>query len=230
MEKQVIILTKSVKHGGFCVAGIEVGIGRWIRFISGDEKTDGALTSLDLTYEDGSICEVLDIVTVTYVREAPTENQPENILIDRNVPLIKNGTADLDEVLHTPNLCANNRLYSIYATSGPYVKVSAWYDYLSRGYNKYSLVLVKVKNLYVYHNDKYKLKANFDFTNRAEEVHEYRNISVTDLDDFHCVGDEGLNIPEAYLVISFPNSSTPNEWLHEDVYYKFIAKIFAAPA
>ena len=29
MKKNIIILTKSIKHGGFCVAGIDTDNGEW---------------------------------------------------------------------------------------------------------------------------------------------------------------------------------------------------------
>ena len=50
-------------------------------------------------YKDGTMCEVMDIVNVPYVKAVPTKTQPENILIDRNYYLTKDGVATLDDVL-----------------------------------------------------------------------------------------------------------------------------------
>lgn len=43
MEKKIIILTKSKKHSGYCVAGIDYETGEWIRLVSSDLETEGAL-------------------------------------------------------------------------------------------------------------------------------------------------------------------------------------------
>ena len=41
MEKKIIILTKSKKHSGYCVAGIDYETGEWIRLVSSDSETGG---------------------------------------------------------------------------------------------------------------------------------------------------------------------------------------------
>lgn len=97
--KKIIILTESSKFKNNCVAGIEKDTGKWIRVVSDDEDTYGALTKDDIMYKDGTMCEVMDIVNVPYVKAVPTKTQPENILIDRNYYLTKDGVATLDDVL-----------------------------------------------------------------------------------------------------------------------------------
>ena len=46
MQKDIIILTESDKNHAFCVAGIDIHTGRWVRLVTEDEDTDGALTAL----------------------------------------------------------------------------------------------------------------------------------------------------------------------------------------
>ena len=67
MEREVAILTRSSKFRGYCVAGIDLNTGEWVRFVSNDTQTHGALSRSDITYEDGSICNPLDIVLVDVV-------------------------------------------------------------------------------------------------------------------------------------------------------------------
>lgn len=228
MEKQVIILAKSSKHHGHCVGGVEVGTGNWIRLVSEDEETDGALTDQDMISADGSPCGVLDKVTVTCLRENPTDNQPENYLIDRSVPFVKNGVATLEEVLQVPHIRANEWLHNIYANQWPAVEVSEWEAYLNKGYRKYSIVFVEVDNLTLHHVEnekgKKKTKANFEFKNKSGEVRNYKNISITDPDYYET--PDGYTIPKAYLIISFPNRPIVDEDSGRTRYYKFIAKIF----
>ena len=45
MKKEVAILTKSSKYKGYCVAGIDVNTGEWVRFVSDNEQTHGALSA-----------------------------------------------------------------------------------------------------------------------------------------------------------------------------------------
>lgn len=65
MEKRVIILTKSDKNGGYCVAGIDVNTGNFIRLVSEDENSNYALSDNDLIYDDErTYVEPMDIVNV----------------------------------------------------------------------------------------------------------------------------------------------------------------------
>lgn len=67
MERKVAILTRSSKFGGYCVAGVDLNTGEWVRFVSSDAQTHGALSRRDITYEDRSICNPLDVVLVDVV-------------------------------------------------------------------------------------------------------------------------------------------------------------------
>ena len=40
MIKQICILTKSYKHGGYCVAGIDVNNNEWIRLVNSDNPAN----------------------------------------------------------------------------------------------------------------------------------------------------------------------------------------------
>ena len=71
MKREVAILTKSSKFGGFCVAGVDINTGEWVRFVSNDVRTHGALSAFDITYENRKICKPLDIVSVDVVAPVP---------------------------------------------------------------------------------------------------------------------------------------------------------------
>ena len=62
MEKTIIILTKSKKHSGYCVAGIDYKTGEWIRLVSSDIETEGAVPMKDLLFSNGEILEIYDII------------------------------------------------------------------------------------------------------------------------------------------------------------------------
>lgn len=83
MKCTVAILTMSSKNGGYCVAGVDVKNGDWIRLVSDNVYTHGALSSDDIKYKSGGYCKPLDVVQVPIIRYTPLEYQPENVLIDR---------------------------------------------------------------------------------------------------------------------------------------------------
>lgn len=74
MRKKVILLTKSLKNGGYCVAGIDYYTGQWIRLVSGNQETKGALEKCGVPYKP------LDIVIVDNITPMPIQYQPENYL------------------------------------------------------------------------------------------------------------------------------------------------------
>lgn len=65
--KKMIVMTESSKFKNNCVAGIDVNTGDWVRIVSDDENIHGALTNEDITYEDGTMCQVMDVVSVPYI-------------------------------------------------------------------------------------------------------------------------------------------------------------------
>jgi len=89
MKKEIIILTKSAKINGFCVAGVDISNGEWIRLVSDDANGEGAVSRNDLTYEDGIQAEIFDLVAVECM-PAATEAQSENYLYNRRYYWEKN--------------------------------------------------------------------------------------------------------------------------------------------
>lgn len=82
MSKEIVILAKSFKRGGYCIAGIDTTTGEWIRPISNDISNEGAVPVADIIYTDGNQVEILDIVEIEISSHKPTESQPENYIYD----------------------------------------------------------------------------------------------------------------------------------------------------
>lgn len=209
MKKEVAILTKSSKFKGYCVAGIDINTGEWVRFVSDNEQVHGALSTYDISYADGRICKPLDVVSVDIVRAAPLVHQPENYLIDSREYWRKIGECTLFDVLDVHP--AEHRPY-VYENTNPYV------DDEEINNIDYSLTLVHVSSLMISQitnfNSRPKTKASFFYNGKW-----YNNMSVTD-PDFYSVLN-GTGFANAYLVISLPD--TP---FLVNCYYKFVAQIF----
>lgn len=207
----VVVLTKSSKYKGYCVAGIDIDTGKWVRMVSNDSQSHGALSYQDLRYADGTTTDVLDQIQVSILDFKPSATQPENILIDESEYFIKKGTLSLSEVLkiHPPErhraLLGN---YTYYLEPSEIDTV------------KHSLVLVKVDsisfNWKITSYGKEKLKINFYYNGKY-----YSNISVTDPDYYQVQNNSTMQ--SAIIVISLPD----DDWSRENGYYKFVAKIFS---
>ena len=115
----LVILTNSQKNLGYCVAGKEVfkrkdwqGVegdweaDRWIRLVTSDQKSKGAVFYPQLRYADGKYVELLDIVKVPILEPQPTKVQPENHLIDEQGTWEKVGNwekSELNKLLDYPD-------------------------------------------------------------------------------------------------------------------------------
>lgn len=99
MKKDIIVLTKSDKRSGYCVAGIDKVTGEWIRVVSSNSITENAVPPGDLIAEDGTQVEVYDIVEIEFIKHIPTDVQPENYLYNECVPWKIKGKSNLREVI-----------------------------------------------------------------------------------------------------------------------------------
>ena len=209
MNAELVILTKSSKHKGYCVAGIDMKSGQWIRLTSDDESTHGALFPSDMRYESGGACQPLDVVKVKIISRSPLEYQPENVLIAKGHTWEKMGTLSINEVLR---IHPSERHNYIFGNQGPYVTASEIGDI------GYSLTLVTVKSLHISKTTNLsgapRTKTSFLYDTRW-----YNNMSVTD--PAYYSAPDGTRIKEAALVISLPDAP-----FNEDKYYKFVAQIY----
>lgn len=203
MELNVLILTMSSKYKKYCVVGIDIDNGKWVRLVSNDEKSHGALSKKNILYRNNTICKPLDIVTVSIIKDKPLKYQPENVLIDCDSPWNKIRSIDIHELIkfHEPE-----KHDFIFGDTCPYIK-----EWVIQRVGS-SVVLVEVYNLNIYHTLDRKTKAKFTYNGKA-----YNNISVTDPEYYD---SEPYKIEKAFLVVSLPDSP------YNGNYYKFIAKIF----
>lgn len=99
MTKDIIILTKSDKRMGYCVAGIDRRTGEWVRVVSSNDSTEHAVPDQDLICDNGQTVDIYDIVEIDFIRAVPTDVQPENYLYNETVQWKMQGKSNLEEVL-----------------------------------------------------------------------------------------------------------------------------------
>ncbi len=204
---RLVIMTESSKFSGKCVAGINMDDGKWVRLVSDDKETHGAIANSDLYYQDGGKCEVLDIVDVPVIEECGDDIQPENVLLDTSKYIKYIGMASLKDVL------------KIHPVEERKDILGNQYSYISAQRVStvgYSLTLVEVQDLEIIQvenpNGRPKTKVNFIY-----QGYFYTYMSVTD-PRFYSVMN-GTIYSRAILVVSI---GTP----FNEKYYKFVSKIF----
>ena len=204
---RLVILAKSYKQGGYCVAGLNLFNGEWVRLVS-SRGNDNAISKYSM---DSRSINCLDIVDVDLIEHVPLACQKENFRVYEGTGIIKTGKLDLEDVVNEMNLDKPNY---IFANSDKYI-----FDREVKELKR-SLLFVKVSNFWVTarknsEREKPKFKCSFSYNNTH-----YSNLSLTD-PNFCTLDKVGKLIRSAALVISLP--SKPYD---DGAYYKFVSSVF----
>ena len=210
MNKDIVILTKSRKDNGYCVAGLDIKTGKWVRLVSDDKG--GAILSLHAQYQNTpELCKPLDVVSADIVEEVPYKNHTEDCHINI-MTMNKHGVMPLAEVvsLHPPE----EHEY-IFGNGSTYLTE----DEMQRHNFGYSLIFIRVKRLTV-HVRKNSSKADFEYNGTY-----YQGMNITD-PEYSAEFTGGLTysagLGSGYLVVSMATKPYRNKRR----YYKFVAKVF----
>ena len=209
MKIDAVILAKSTMWGKFCVAGIDVRTGYWVRFVGygdGNPLDDSQMMFIN----DAGSCEPLDLARIRVAKRIPRHNHVEDCMIERDAWL-KLGRLSIDEVLAVH---PEESYRFIYGNGREYVDEEEMMELRFR----YSLILIRADNLTLRpeRNRNDELRARAFFTHNGRD---YEHIRVTDPDYEHCT--DSLKLGGAYLVMSMPVKPFNGR------YYKLIAKILA---
>ncbi len=87
----IVVLAKSQKRGGYCVAGRELFmdgqapcLGAWKRMVSSDRDSHGAIFDKHFHISGYNTINVFDVVRVPVITAQTQPGQPDNILINEN--------------------------------------------------------------------------------------------------------------------------------------------------
>lgn len=207
MNKKIVILTKSAKFGKLCVAGIDLDTGTWVRLVSTDEATHGALDPEDLQFENGSCAKLLDVINVEILGNDSNEAQPENVVINRGHYVDYLDSITIESAV---SRFRGRKEDFIFGNTSYYVDEESVKS-LGR-----SLELIEAENLefkqLVNNAGQPKTKLEFKYNGNY-----YSNMSVTD-PEFYDV-EHGPRIDRAILVVSI---GTP----YNGRCYKFVSAIY----
>ena len=99
MERDIVILAASEKNGDYCVAGLDVDSGEWLRPYSHNVETKGAVPLRHITYADGSHVKLFDVVRIDFGDNCRNVMQPENFYYDESIRWRKVDKLTLDDVI-----------------------------------------------------------------------------------------------------------------------------------
>ncbi len=211
MEKKIIILTKSKKHSGYCVAGIDYETGEWIRLVSSDSETEGAVPWEDLQYSNGETLEVYDIIICRLLRKYGTIVQPENCLYDETVKWEKVGKSNLDEVIKIHGYDSVDYVFENEDTKLPA-------DWIFGGNPSLCLLKVKDASIWVKTFEDKKISLNFTYD---DIQYKYMSISQIDLLN-HYRNKTDASYPLGTVTVVF---SLTDKYYWNGKYYKVVAQI-----
>lgn len=115
--KQIVCLANSKKLSHRCIAGKEFDgqrIGAWIRPVSKQTPT-GELSLDEMSFQDGNVPNLLDIVTVPLLEHTPHYYQTENYFVDPGYYWVKNDVFQLSmlaRLCDTPDVLWINGYHS----------------------------------------------------------------------------------------------------------------------
>lgn len=167
MFKEIIVLAKSSKRGGYCIAGVDTETGEWIRPISDNSVKEGAVPREDIMYSNGKELEILDKVKIKIKSANPTESQPENYVYDSSEVWEKTGRSSLDSVLRFRGYDRVDKVFYNIGNSVTENEIGG----------QPSLLLLNVKNSYIFirsFEDK-KIQLNFEYNNQS-----YKYFKISD--------------------------------------------------
>ncbi len=211
MEKKIIILTKSKKHSGYCVAGIDYETGEWIRLVSSDLETEGAVPWEDLQCSNGETLEVYDIIMCRLLRKCGTIVQPENCLYDETVKWKKVGKSNLDEVIKIHGYDSVEYVFENEDTKLPA-------DWIFSGNPSLCLLKVKDASIWVKTFEDKKISLNFTYD---DIQYKYMSISQIDLLNYYRNKTDD-SYPLGTVTVVF---SLTDKYYWNGKYYKVVAQI-----
>ena len=203
-------MTKSYKHGGYCVAGIDCYTGTWIRLVSNDAETEGAVPERDLIYQNGSSVSIYDIIDCEVCSHCPSFVQPENWQYDGRYYWNKVGVSNLKEVI---NCCGLDDDDFIFCNTDR--RLPADWQFASSK----SLCLAQIHDAYIEVCDWYgkKVYLNFAYKGRA-----YQHFSISQTDIYRVLINKPAGVykvPSDIVVFSLTD-----KYSLDGRYYKMVAQ------
>lgn len=210
MEKNIIILTKSFKHTGYCIAGIDYETGEWIRLVSSNILTERAVPEEQLKLDNGKELDIYDIICVDITEYVGTDIQPENYLYNEQQEWEYIGQSYLEEVIEKHGYDEPEFVFSN-------TDKRLGEDTVFNGSPSLLLLNIQSGEFFIKTFESQKVQINFWYNGR-----EYRYIKVTQIDlknSFRGRNDGTYPLHSHSIVFSLTDKYVDNR------YYKVVAQL-----
>lgn len=214
MNKEIIVLAKSLKHGQFCIAGVDTATGEWVRPVSSNTSNEGAVPITDIIYPNGEEVHMLDKVMIKTTLHRPTISQPENYVYDSKEKWIKTGTSSLKDVILFRGYDEVDKVFYNVNRDVAEIELSG----------QASLLLLNVKNSHVliktFEDGNRKFQLNFEYKSIG-----YKYFTISDKFVLSCLANkpDGKYFDRDELSVVF---SLTDKYEKTGKYYKMVAQIF----
>lgn len=217
MKKDVLVLTKSKKYKGYCIAGIDIENGNWIRL---NHSGHPMIEIENFTDCKGQEPEVLDTIRVNTLPGSYDILQPENVYID-NTPLeilAEDYTGLIHQRIKKDADCHHVIFHdtSFKITDEKLKSVDPK--------DNYSLIIIEPKDFVIKKVAENKIHAAFSYKDKC-----YWDFRITDLNFLNrfkelSIGKNVLAKQQYYIVLSL-GTNFYNEINQEEEHYKLVAAI-----
>lgn len=214
MYKEIIILAKSSKHSEYCIAGVDIITGEWIRPVSTNIVNEGSVPESDITYDDGNQLQRLDKVKIKLLSPNPTISQPENYIYDPNVCWKKTGESTLEELVKHRGYDKVKQIFYNHEKAVSKKEIGG----------QPSLLFVDVRNSYIFVKTFYNGDRRIQFNFKHNSI-DYKYFKVSD----EAIKNDLLNVNDGEykhrdnLPVVF---SLTDEYDLTGKYYKMVAQMF----
>lgn len=200
-----LLLTKSYKDGGYCVAGIDLDSECFVRIVADEDLTNAAIPKWFI--DTFPAYDYFDILEIVPIRAVPYSCQTENILIDIGKRPQKIGAGSWGSICKYVDTEP-----MIFGNTGKCVHISK-IDMLQKSLGLYIVENFTVICYYDEEEDKYVNQCSFEYGAKTY------TLSLTD-PEYRKTELNGYNIKRAAIIVSLPPEPFANGF-----YYKFVAKI-----
>lgn len=220
MQKEIVILAKSIKNGKYCIAGKDVETKEWIRPVPTEDGKELSGEQSKSYFVDnngnpvGYPCKPLQKVRINFLKHVPLPYQAENYLIDDSkwMQNYKINNHELNQYLDKPQVLWN---------TSDHIKSTDLNRYNPNGNSLYLIQANNINLLCTYNNNSKNRRISFDYNGNKYDLR------CTDPEFDKIIGSgNNKQIDSAILCISlaapFEHNSYPSEIRH----YKLVAAIY----
>lgn len=218
MIQGILLMTKSIMIGGYCVTGLNISNGEWIRLVV---KNEESFPRNKLRYPDNSIPELLDVMMIDLGDPCGTKLHPEDYYREGKILANYSNSIEKKEIIRMLEERAQKDKEKhpfIFYNNSCKLLADDFPDVGEEG--NYSLHLVELEKMYERRTGFEKLVADIEYNGES-----YYGLRITDEEYCHS-SDKKMrcNKKKFYIVVSLGKKFL-NGYNNKYEHYKLVASV-----